>query len=54
MVNIINSNIAYAKPHIITINNNDYLIFEESDDIYINGYSKRIKFKDLEQYIKSK
>jgi hypothetical protein len=53
VINIVNSNIAYAKPHIITINNNDYLIFEESDDIYINGYSKRIKFKDLEQYIKS-
>jgi hypothetical protein len=29
------------------------LPIEESDDIYVNSYSKRIKFKDSEQYIKS-
>ena len=48
-----NTNIAYVRPHIITINNNDYLIFEECDDIYVNGYDEKIKFKDLENYIKS-
>ena len=48
-----NTNIAYVRPHIITIKNNDYLIFEECDDIYVNGYDKKIKFKDLENYIKS-
>ncbi len=53
VINIVNSNIAYVKPHIITINNINYLMFEECDDIYINGYSKKIQFKDLEQYIKS-
>ena len=32
---------------------NEYLIFEECDDIYVNGYNEKIKFKDLENYIKS-
>ena len=44
---------AYVKPHIITINKIDYLMFDECDDIYINGYDKKIKFKDLLEYIKS-
>ena len=48
-----NTNIAYVRPHIITIKNNEYLIFEECDDIYVNGYNEKIKFKDLENYIKS-
>ena len=48
-----NTNLAFVKPHIITINNNDYLIFEDYEDIFINGYNKKIKFKDLEEYIKS-
>jgi len=29
---------AYVKPHIITINKIDYLMFDECDDIYINDY----------------
>ena len=48
-----NTNITYVRPHIITIKNNEYLIFEECDDIYVNGYNEKIKFKDLENYIKS-
>ena len=47
------TNIAYVKPHIVTINNIDYLIFNDCDDIFVNGYKERIKFKDLENYIKS-
>ena len=31
----------------------DYLMFDECDDIYINGYDKKIKFKDLLEHIKS-
>ena len=45
---------AYVKPHIITINEIDYLMFDECDDIFINGYERKIKFKDLLEYIKSK
>ena len=33
---------AYVKPHIITINKIDYLMFDECEDIYINGYDKKI------------
>ena len=38
------TNIAYIKLHILKIKNNDYLIFEECDEIFINGYNKKIKF----------
>ena len=48
------TNIAYVKPHILKIKNNDYLIFEEFADVYINGYDKKIKFKDLEEYTKNR
>ena len=50
--NIKETNIAYVKPHVLKIKNNDYLIFEEYDDIFINGYNEKIKFKELENYIK--
>ncbi len=46
------TNIAYVRPHIITIKNTRYLMFDECDDIFINGYNEKIKFKDLEKYIK--
>ena len=46
------TNIAYVKPHILKVKNNDYLIFEECDDVFINGYQEKVKFKDLEEYIK--
>ena len=48
-----NTNIAYVKPHIVRIENIDFLIFDNCDDIFINGYKKKIKFKDFEEYIKS-
>ena len=47
-----NTNIAYVKPHILKVKGNDYLIFDECEDIFINGYNKRIKFKDLEEYLR--
>ena len=50
--NIKGTNIAYVKPHILSINGNDYLLFEECDDVFINGYSKSIKLKDLERFLK--
>ena len=50
--NIKGTNIAYVKPHILSVNGNDYLLFEECDDIFINGYSKSIKLKDLCMYLK--
>ena len=53
IINLKNTNIAYTKPHILKVNGNDYLLFDECDDIFINGYKKKIKFKDLEKYLKS-
>lgn len=46
------TNIAYVRPHVITIKNNKYLMFEETDYVFVNGYEKKIMFKDLEKYIK--
>ena len=48
-----NTNIAMVKPHIVKIKGIDYLIFDECDDIFINGYKEKIKFKDFEEYIKT-
>ena len=47
-----NTNIAYVKPHIARIKGNDYLLFDNCDDIFINGYNRKIKFKDFENYLK--
>ena len=53
IINIKNTNIAYVKPHILKINNNNYLLFDECDEIFINGYEKKINSKALEKYLKS-
>lgn len=53
VISLKNTNIAYTKPHILKVNGNNYLLFDECDDIFINGYNKKIKFKDLEEYLKS-
>ena len=52
IINLKNTNIAYVKPHILKVKDNDYLIFEYSESVFINGYNNKIKFKDLEQYLK--
>ena len=48
-----NTNIAYVKPHILKVKGNDYLILEECEEIFINGYNDKIKLKDLENYLKN-
>mgnify|MGYP000155841549 FL=1 len=48
-----NTNIAMIKPHIVKIKGIDYLIFDDFNDIFINGYKEKIKFKDFEDYIKA-
>ena len=52
IISLKNTNIAYVKPHILKVKDNDYLIFEDSENVFINGYNNKIKFKDLEQYLK--
>ena len=41
IVDFIGTNIAFAKPHVLKVNNTDYLIFEDSNIVYINGYDKK-------------
>lgn len=53
IISLSNTNIAYVRPHILQVNNNDYLLFDDSDDVFINGYKNKIKLKDLENYIKN-
>ena len=48
-----NTNIAMVKPHIVKIKGIDYLVFDDCNDIFINGYKEKIKFKDFEEYIKT-
>lgn len=47
-----NTNIAMVKSHIVKIKGIDYLIFDDCNDIFINGCKEKIKFKDFEEYIK--
>ena len=53
IINIKGTNIAYVSPHIITIKKNNYLIFNGSYKVFINGYSKCVKLKDMEVHIKN-
>ena len=46
--NITCTNVAYIMSHIIIIKNNKYLMFDESDDNYVNTFKIKISFKDLE------
>ena len=48
-----NTNIVYVKPHILKVKGNDYLILEECEEVFINGYNEKIKLKDLENYLKN-
>lgn len=38
VIGLKNTNIAYAKPHMLKANGNNYLLFDKFEDIFINGY----------------
>ena len=46
------TNLTYIEPHRIIINDNLYLAFNYSNEIYINNLGKKIKLSELENYIK--
>ena len=46
------TNLTYIEPHRIFINNELYLAFNYSNDIYVHNLGKKIKLSELEQYIK--
>ena len=45
------TNVAYVEPHRIVIDDITYLMFDESDYVFINDLYTKILFKDLEDYI---
>jgi len=47
------TNLSYIEPHRIIIKNNTFLVFNYSNEIYINNLSKKIKINELENYIKT-
>ena len=47
------TNIGFVTPHILEVNNNVFLIFDNSRFIYVNGFNKKILFNDLTKYIKN-
>ena len=53
LINIRNTNLAYVRPHILKVKGNDYLLFENSNIVFINGYNKKIKLIELENYLKN-
>lgn len=51
--NIKGINIAYVKPHIVVITDLIFMVLDECDDVFVNNLYTKIKFKDLEDYIKT-
>ena len=47
IVNFKTTNIAYVKPHILKVKDNEYLIFENSDYVFINGYKNKNRFTNF-------
>ena len=47
------TNLSYIEPHRVIIKNNTFLVFNYSNEIYINNLSKKIKLTELENYIKT-
>ena len=47
------TNLSYIEPHRIIIKNNTFLVFNYSNEVYINNLSKKIKLNELENYIKT-
>lgn len=51
--NISNTNISYIEPHRVLINNNLYLFFNDSEEVFINDLNNKIRLVELENYIKA-
>ena len=46
------TNLSYIEPHSVIIKNITFLVFNYSNDVYINNLSKKIKLSELEDYLK--
>jgi len=47
-----NTNLAYLEPHKVYIKNTLFLIFNGTNDIYLNNLNNKYQLKDLENLIK--
>ena len=47
------TNLSYIEPHRIIVKNITLLVFNYSNDVYINNLSKKIKLSELEDYLKN-
>lgn len=47
------TNLSYVEPHRVVIKNITLLVFNYSNDVYINNLSKKIKLSELEEYLKN-
>ena len=53
IISIKNTNLAYVRPHILKVKGNDYLLFEDSNVVFINGYKDKVMLIELEKYLKN-
>ena len=53
IISIKNTNLAYVRPHILKVKGNDYLLFEDSNMVFINGYKDKILLIELGKYLKN-
>lgn len=47
------TNLTYIEPHRIIINNIMFLVFNYSNEIFIENLSNKIRLSELEDYLKS-
>ena len=47
------TNLTYIEPHRIIINNTTFLVFNYSNEIFIENLSNKIKLSELKDYLKT-
>ena len=47
------TNLSYVEPHRVIVKNITLLVFNYSNDVYINNLAKKIKLSVLEDYLKN-
>ena len=47
------TNLSYVEPHRVIVKNITLLVYNYSNDVYINNLAKKIKLSELEEYLKN-
>ena len=53
VINIEHTNLIYVEPHRVIIKNKTFLVFNYSNEIYIDNLNNKIKLTELENYLKT-